>query len=453
MTTDTPRDSLVIPFGGSVRPPLSLNTLLDSKTADELLNPLLPYMNSEVRPPLSFNDLVVISLMRCGGTGGIAKMVYEIITMFPYWRRHVARLPVRHSLPHIADMSLKAGLDEALHDYDTPITGIEHPRCSLMGVRTSSYTLYAPRFNLGLPFSAQTYRVHANDALVYLRKGLSSNMLARDFRRAFEAWPSELRNKVYELLLCFPESGLQIAPVPRWTPTLDRPPNQEKFVWLNTRDMTESLPASQWEPGGLRWGNLGRSRFQRSPFQTSRALKYFSLAITTAIFHLSKKIYDEAKKVFYGQNRFHCNSLAELQDFLATTHCNLLHWIPELTIRYNANPRVASKAFALLARLHNLKHLVLHFDMQHSPGHGPPEVVGIDKLWESLAQLPKLETFDLETIDGGICQLAYYFKYVSETIPGLSHIKFTTNGEPLCLYGSRSFTYEQYLDGGSPMRN
>lgn len=165
--------------------------------------------------------------------------------------------------------------------------------------------------------------------------------------KVFMKLPPELRNRIYELVLVYPVSGINIMNENR----NHHPGSSIKYIHTRTRDKDAHVPSYPWI---LQMNQYLNNRQQ--PEQVP-GLRSYPFGTAVAILRVSPEIRVEASGIFYGCNRFHFDNLKELSTFLSTIKNDAGH-IRKVDFTYETQQRThALKAIRELGKLELLEHL------------------------------------------------------------------------------------------------
>ena len=137
--------------------------------------------------------------------------------------------------------------------------------------------------------------------------------------RAQSPWyklPAEIKSAIYEFVLVLPPSGVMLQTGPG-TQSLGGPQGKgrkpRRFLTTLTRDHSEIFEYADWQTPSLMCE--GSRRSLRGNATSMRLLAPFPDFLDLLL--VDKEACAEGSKIFYGQNRFHANTLFQLSQMLS----------------------------------------------------------------------------------------------------------------------------------------
>ncbi|CAK1366644.1 unnamed protein product [Cercospora beticola] len=263
---------------------------------EEVLALIEPWRESSERPPFTAGELVVIMLVLNNERGqGLSEMHLFVLETYKYYLRQSVRAynnQIAAEADHFEDrlQHVVPGVFEAVKHFD-------HPCC--IG-DLQDYTLQGH-----VEFCSTDFEVRPSAARLYLRDRLE--LQPRQGTFDFMGLAPELREKIYKMLMVYPEPGLTVD-------EKDRARNlTETRVGVYSTSDENFADYEKWDVRG-------------------NYIEVESLAKTLAILCISKQIRNEALPVFYGRNAFQIGSLDLLLSKLQMLSCDTLQQIKSLRI-------------------------------------------------------------------------------------------------------------------------
>ncbi|KAF2159778.1 hypothetical protein M409DRAFT_29780 [Zasmidium cellare ATCC 36951] len=274
---------------------------------DEIEDALKPYLTTNKKPPLSLEELFVISLLFNPGIT-FDECVQWFLSEIPQYRKLAM-------CDFVADgLSPWGRSPGALNSrFFDKVKELEY--CSYVPVSSTTKTDEDGR---------KEKHLHAlpHESRLFLRSFLATRSTTVQHKAPFPFMrlPTELRLRIYELVLMFPKSGVSIRQIGNNAPN----------VYVATRDMNE-VDDTLWQQKMPR-AAADFCYWYRDPL----TLYCHKLPQHLAILRTSKTIFFESMPVFYQQNKFVCLDLSSLRRVLRRTPETRRAHIRHITFKLDA---------------------------------------------------------------------------------------------------------------------
>ncbi|GIZ47502.1 hypothetical protein CKM354_001059100 [Cercospora kikuchii] len=324
---------------------------------EEVLEIIRPWRDVIGRPPFTTGELVVITLVLWDLKPQRMHDIHvRALSAFKYYSRAAVEAYVSHLEDQASDhynpgdrtQYVLDNFVEVMQDFEVPLI--------------ETYDAVG---------DVKRYTTSAGAARIYLHNHLDS---PREGTFDFIGLPAELREKVYKMLLVFPEPGLRF---------FAGPDTRNKGDYTNTK-----------------LGLLSRTNTQAPIYQDNLPLPENNITVgtltrTLAILRVSKQIRREALYVFYGRNSFHFDSLYYFPEVLQGMTEETLQHIAELRIVLDHDVFVDKQKLQSRFALMSLKKLVIvapsdyHFWPRFWDAHPPAADVAEHDWMNPLLSLAK----------------------------------------------------------------
>ncbi|KAK3070411.1 hypothetical protein LTR53_010508 [Teratosphaeriaceae sp. CCFEE 6253] len=241
---------------------------------DIIASQVATYSDSAAEPRFSDAEVVAIVLLLARRPLDFTQVIARMIQSFRYF----ANLAADEIASPKLSSPLNARVHRAICAYGLPLTSTREAK----GIRH--------------------YQISKTQAFIFLHRHVSRFSTADyDANRPtlLLALPPELRSKIWNHVLCFPESGLRI----RYMPDTDHDGTPE--ITTITRTMDRPFRAADWDQAQYPWNHTSGNLLYAQPLETMLGLLSTHRLIT-----------EETTSIFFGANRFHFDNLNELDDFL-----------------------------------------------------------------------------------------------------------------------------------------